>query len=303
MPKLQALNPADRDIRNGLAAAENLSRITQSKNKKPAETAPAKIEAEVKKDVFAKYDDEMPSAVTMADEERMEPREIETRLAETTKKTPRNDKADAHHSHLTGAFKAVEYSKSEKKNNLRGSIQNKETDPEHKIGNIHKFKVAASSNNEFSEPELSEEPEAAEETKAPKAAFLGYITTQETIKPGLSERTFDTIKPYSLSDLSLEISNGNGVRHMARRVGNLLMDEGFEKPHLTNASHFNHSETKIYYCIGYLQEAYRVAQEIPGYQNMEKVDRLERPEIKVKVLIGKDLILFDDLFMNRYWNS
>ena len=229
--KASSINPSDRGVRNGLAAAENLSRITQSKNKK------------------------------------------------------------------------VEYSKSEKKGSLRGSIQNKETDPEHKIGTIHKFKVAASSNNEFSEPELSEEPEAAEETKAPKAAFLGYITTQETIRPGLSERTFDTIKSYSLSDLSLEISNGNGVRHMARRVGNLLIDEGFEKPNLTNASHFNHSETKIYYCIGYLQEAYRVAQEIPGYQNMEKVDRLERPDIKVKVLIGKDLTLFDDLFMNRYWNS
>jgi hypothetical protein len=232
----------------------------------------------------------------MMEEERTEPREIETLSKEIVKKTWSSDRGDIHHSHLGGAFKGLEYFDG-KKRNSRGSLNDKEvSEAEYEMGTLHDLRVANSSNSEISEPALSEEPQATQEPKAPKLEYLGYIATQDTIKPGLPEGAFDENGSYSFSDLSLEISNGNGVRHMARRVGNFLMEKGFEEPLLTNAIDFNRTETIVYYCNGYLQEAYTVAQEIPGYQNMEKVARFQRPGIKVRVLIGKDLVLFDPLF-------
>ena len=107
-----------------------------------------------------------------------------------------------------------------------------------------------------------------------------------------------------LRGLNVEISNGNGVYRMARRVGSYLRKEGLERPRLTNANHFNHLETKIYYRKGYLHKAYGVAEKIPGYQNMEQVSRFKRANINVRVLIGKDMIPFDTLlFTNRYQKS
>ena len=107
-----------------------------------------------------------------------------------------------------------------------------------------------------------------------------------------------------LRGLNIEISNGNGVYRMARRVGSYLRKEGFDRPHLTNANHFNHLETKIYYRKGYLSKACGVAKKIPGYQNMEQVSRFKRPNTNVRVLIGKDMIPFDTIvFTNRYQKS
>jgi tetratricopeptide (TPR) repeat protein len=96
----------------------------------------------------------------------------------------------------------------------------------------------------------------------------------------------------------IEVSNGNGINHMARKVGTYLNRNGFGESRLTNASDFNFTETTIYYCDGYLQRAYQVAQSIPGYQNMEKALRLGRPETKIMVRIGKDLIPYAHIFEN-----
>jgi tetratricopeptide (TPR) repeat protein len=88
----------------------------------------------------------------------------------------------------------------------------------------------------------------------------------------------------------IEVSNGNGVNRMARRVGNDLKDMGLNVTRLTNADHFGYKKTKIYYLSPYLHDAYTVAKQIPGWQNMEKVDKFSRQNIKIRVLIGKDII-------------
>ncbi len=102
----------------------------------------------------------------------------------------------------------------------------------------------------------------------------------------------------SLSNfLGIEISNGNGVNGMARRVGNYLKNNGLSVIRLTNAEHFGHSETVVFYTAGLFQEAYRVAMELPGYQEMREVDGFDRSNVGIRVLIGKDIIgsrrLFD----------
>ena len=94
----------------------------------------------------------------------------------------------------------------------------------------------------------------------------------------------------------IEVSNGNGVNSMATRVGNYLINKGLNIILHTNADHFGYKESKIYYSEPYLHEAYKVAQQIPGWQNMEKADHFNRPSIKIKVLIGHDLISYDGLF-------
>jgi len=100
--------------------------------------------------------------------------------------------------------------------------------------------------------------------------------------------------------LDIEISNGNGVRHMARNVGIYLNPKGFRTIRLTNADNFNYPETKIYYGKGYRQAALRLAEEIPGLQNNSNI--VEQDQIKkraIKVLIGKDIVPFNDLIVDN----
>jgi len=97
--------------------------------------------------------------------------------------------------------------------------------------------------------------------------------------------------PSMIHLLDIEISNGNGVRHMARNLGIYLNAKGFRATRLTNADNFNYPETKIYYRKGYRQDALRLAEDIPGRQkatNVIELNQLKRRAIKV--LIGKDLV-------------
>ncbi len=107
--------------------------------------------------------------------------------------------------------------------------------------------------------------------------------------------TEDKRDKHFLVDAEIEVSNGNGVNNMAKRVGNYFEKKGLIVSRLTNAEHFNFKETKIFYLKPYLHDAYIVAQHIPGWQNMKEVDELSRQNIKVKVLIGKDLIPYHSL--------
>jgi hypothetical protein len=68
---------------------------------------------------------------------------------------------------------------------------------------------------------------------------------------------------------------------------------------LTNAEHFNYEETMIYYQGGHLQDAFKIAQEIPGYQNMERLKTPDQKSEKIKVRIGKDLMPYDEIFKER----
>jgi|UPI000486CC95 Tfp pilus assembly protein PilF len=91
----------------------------------------------------------------------------------------------------------------------------------------------------------------------------------------------------------IEISNGNGIRGMAARVGRFLSEKGQHVVRLTNAQHFRHEHTLIFYGPEYLQQAYQVAQEIPGWQDMREDAHLGREEIKIRVRIGRDIVRYD----------
>ena len=88
----------------------------------------------------------------------------------------------------------------------------------------------------------------------------------------------------------IEVSNGNGTTGMARKMGDYLKTRGWEVSRLTNANHFNHRVSKIYYQAGYQEAANHLAGQLPAFDGMEETKRFDRPDIKIKLLIGKDQV-------------
>ena len=94
----------------------------------------------------------------------------------------------------------------------------------------------------------------------------------------------------------IEISNGNGVTRMARVIADYLKENNFKVVRLTNADSFNYKNSQIYYQKGYEGTAAQIDKEIPLSVKQEEVKNFDRPHIKVKLLIGKDVIPYKKNF-------
>jgi hypothetical protein len=106
-------------------------------------------------------------------------------------------------------------------------------------------------------------------------------------------------KPVNLKNVDVEISNGNGVYRMGRKVGDYLKKRGLKVNRLTNADHFNHSGTKVLYRKECKEVADQIAEQIPVVRSKEQIENFDRPNIRIKILIGKDLIPHHKVFENR----
>ena len=104
----------------------------------------------------------------------------------------------------------------------------------------------------------------------------------------VNTETFDRALHHSDGPY-IEIANGNGVTGMAATVKRFLVDKGFPVLRASNAAHFGFRSTRVLYRAGSLQQAWRIAKEIPGEQNFEKVDDLNSETIAIKVILGKDI--------------
>ena len=93
----------------------------------------------------------------------------------------------------------------------------------------------------------------------------------------------------------IEISNGNGIRNMARDTGLYLKRKGFRVVRYSNAGHFRHSTPRIFYTGDHLGLAEKIAEMFPCEMEFQKISSLDRPDIKLKVLLGKDLIPYRKL--------
>ena len=96
-------------------------------------------------------------------------------------------------------------------------------------------------------------------------------------------------------DSGIEISNGNGVRNMAGRIADYLDRKGFDVVRLTNADSYNYARTIVYYRRGHRKNAHEIISHIPGTQTMQKAPEFDRPDINIKVLIGKDIVKYHDV--------
>ena len=114
----------------------------------------------------------------------------------------------------------------------------------------------------------------------------------------VNTETFDRALHHSDGPY-IEIANGNGVTGMAATVKRYLVGKGFPVLRASNAAHFGFRSTKVLYRAGSLQQAWRIAKEIPGEQNFEKVDDLNSETIAIKVILGKDIQPYFRHFKDR----
>lgn len=107
----------------------------------------------------------------------------------------------------------------------------------------------------------------------------------DLLKSGMADT--DT---YVRKRVKIEVSNGNGVRHMAKQVGHFLREQNVVIMYLSNADHFNYNNTSIYYTKGNLNEAFRLSQKLPGRQQIQQVDEIRDGNADITVRIGNDLV-------------
>jgi hypothetical protein len=86
----------------------------------------------------------------------------------------------------------------------------------------------------------------------------------------------------------LELSNGNGVTGMAKRLGEQLIAKGLPKARLTNQKPFRQRVTQIQYRDGYADVAEALRSRMPNQPSMIKTAAL-RASTDVRVVLGRDL--------------
>jgi len=90
-------------------------------------------------------------------------------------------------------------------------------------------------------------------------------------------------------DPGIEISNGNGVAHMAAGLRGYLKGKGFVTRRLTNASSFDCAKTTLFFRDRYLPVSMDLAKEMPRMPMMKELKQWERPDLNVKIVLGRDM--------------
>jgi Tfp pilus assembly protein PilF len=86
----------------------------------------------------------------------------------------------------------------------------------------------------------------------------------------------------------IEVSNGNGVTGMAKKVGGFLRDGGYHAARLTNQKPFRVKLTQIQYRDGYQTQARQLQSSLPGQPAMIMSNDMNA-DIGVRLLLGKDI--------------
>jgi len=116
------------------------------------------------------------------------------------------------------------------------------------------------------------------EKKPLTTAGIQVVTVDPT-----ADAPHEQLKPFKL-----EVSNGNGVSSMARRVARFLEGHGIATGRLTNATTFQQPRTQIEYREGYRTEAVHVGSALPKPVPAVQGGAL-RSDIHVRVIVGRDL--------------
>lgn len=89
-------------------------------------------------------------------------------------------------------------------------------------------------------------------------------------------------------DVRIEVSNGNGIKGMAKKVSGFLQKNDFAKARLTNHKTFTQPRTTIYYQSDSYVQAKQINRMLPKRVDMLENNELQR-NIQVKVLLGQDI--------------
>jgi Flp pilus assembly protein TadD len=136
------------------------------------------------------------------------------------------------------------------------------------------------SDSQVEDLRLEEEPFLLSSLQPLDETAVGAMLTKELENPEIQDP----------GRVLIEVSNGNGLRHMAKQVGHYLKGGAFVLMYLSNADHFNYDRTTIYYTGGHLAEAFELSQKLPGDQFMQQVAVIREGNADISILIGKDLV-------------
>lgn len=131
------------------------------------------------------------------------------------------------------------------------------------------------------------------EAQASKSSGAEYAKAQSNAEP---KSAFAVNMSRKKGEGAIEISNGNGIRGMAKKMGTYLKRRGYRIARYTNAGSFNYSKARIYYLSSHENLAMQVASEFPEIEVIKGIKRLDRKNLKVKVIIGKDLAQYRQKF-------
>jgi tetratricopeptide (TPR) repeat protein len=102
-------------------------------------------------------------------------------------------------------------------------------------------------------------------------------------------------KNDTVIEVQIEVSNGNGVNGMARRLGSYLRKKGFKVTRAENANSFDHEKTKVIYYSGHAQDVSKLLKELPGHYDKWDIIELEHSGNHIKIIIGKDMIPYSSV--------
>jgi len=115
--------------------------------------------------------------------------------------------------------------------------------------------------------------------------------------PVLSSSSSDSSVPAPKANVTIEVANGNGVRNMARNVGNYLKNRGYRVVRVTNADSYSYREGNVSYRANGQTTAQEIAAILPKEIDVMKFKPGTRRDVRVRVLIGEDMIPYKKVFM------
>jgi len=125
--------------------------------------------------------------------------------------------------------------------------------------------------------QATQKPTLLTESRAQTAQSGSSVVKQS------AQSTAPANKPYRI-----EVSNGNGVTGMARKVAGYLEGEGYYSARQTNQKPFHVASSQVQYRSGYREQAQSLALTLPGQPGITQTDGL-RGDISVRILLGKDI--------------
>jgi hypothetical protein len=98
-----------------------------------------------------------------------------------------------------------------------------------------------------------------------------------------------SLRVSNIKNSRIEVANGNGITGMAKRISNVLNQQGISVSRLSNERPYKQLETKIQYRAGYETAASNLKNALKGHATAVLTPSLSA-NLDIRLLLGKDVI-------------
>ena len=133
---------------------------------------------------------------------------------------------------------------------------------------------------------------SASVSTVPDRHVQAVVVVERTTPPAVrkvSEETGHVQLAFDTPEGSVEVSNGNGYEGMARLLSRYYADLGQQIAHITNAEHFDHDRTVIYYQAGKRQVAEALQARLPVAVKLREASGMRTD---VRLILGRDMAFY-----------